>query len=287
MTPVLWGLVAAIAFGLANFVARLSARAIGPANSLLGSMVFGLIGLGIAVWIKQDFIEWDSSALLIVMAAGIGFMVAELLFYVALNRGPVSIAAPISSCFPVFVVSGALLLGVFPTLYQWGAMTGTMIGVFVVAITGRHATQPGAPKDQSSLPTALLSVGSAATGAATLLIARTASAIYGEIQAMFFIRVINLTALFLLMAGARRKFRLPLLWWPVLAAQGLLDVAGFIALLTGLQGEGAALASVATAPYAVITVLLALVFLKERVSAKQWSGILLVAVSVGILAYVG
>jgi drug/metabolite transporter (DMT)-like permease len=89
------------------------------------------------------------------------------------------------------------------------------------------------------------------------------------------------------MGVARRKFRLPLRWWPVLALQGLLDVGAIVALLTGLAGEGAALASVATAPYAVVTVLLALIFLKEGIPAKQWGGISLVVISVAFLAYVG
>ena len=287
MNPVLWGLVAALGFGLANFIARLSARAIGPSNSLLGSMVFGLIGLSLTMWVWQDFVPWHAEALLSIIAAGIGFMIAELLFYVALNRGPVSIAAPISSCFPVFVVAGALMLGIFPTVLQWFAMAGTMVGVLMVARTSREATQVGAPAGQGPYPTVFLSLGSAAIGSAALLIARAASAVYGEVQAMAFIRIVNFLALFVVMVAARRRFRLPLRWWPVLALQGLLDVGAFVALLSGLAGEGAALASVATAPYAVITVLLALVFLKEGVPAKQWTGILLVALSVAVLAYVG
>ena len=287
MTPVLWGLVAALGFGLANFIARLTARAIGPSNSLLGSMAFGLIGLSVAVWLSQDFVPWHPKAMLSIIAAGIGFMIAELLFYVGLNRGPVSIVAPISSCFPVFVVAGALMLGIFPTGLQWAAMAGTMAGVLVVARMGRGATQVGVPDDQSPYPTVLLGLGSAAIGAAALLTARAASTFYGEIQAMWFIRIVNFFALLVFMVAARRKFRLPLRWWPVLALQGLLDVGSFIALLSGLAGDGAALASVASAPYAVITVLLALVFLKEGIPAKQWIGILLVAVSVAFLAAVG
>ena len=286
MSPVLWGLTAAFVLGISDFIARLTSRAIGPSNSLLGTLIFGLIGLSVVAVVWEEIFIWQAEGLFAVIASGIGLMVAPLLFYAALNRGPVSVAAPVGSSFPAFVVAGTVALGVYPTGLQWAAMAGTMAGVWVVARTGREATQAGAPAGQSVLWTVLLSIGASVVVAAGLLVAREAAAIYGEFQSVWLIRAVSLLALLLFIAGARRPLRLPVRWWPALALQGLLEVGGFVALLTGLAGTGAALAAVASAPFAVVTVLLARFFLKEGVPAKQWGGILIVVASVAVLAYV-
>ena len=286
MSPVLWGLTGAFGFGIADFIARLTSRAIGPSNSLLGTLIFGLIGMSVVAVAWEEVFIWQAGGLIAVIVSGMGLMVAPLLFYAALNRGPVSVAAPVASSFPAFVVAGALTLGVYPSGLQWAAMAVTMIGVGVVARTGREATQAGAPVGQSVFPTVLLGFGASVGVAAALLVAREAAAVYGEFQAVWLIRAVSLLTLLLFMAGTRRPFRLPIRWWPALVLQGFLDIGGFVALIIGLAGEGAALAAVASAPFAVVTVLLARIFLKEGVPAKQWSGILLVVIGVAVLAYV-
>jgi drug/metabolite transporter (DMT)-like permease len=287
VSPVLWGLTGAFGFGISDFIARLTSRAIGPTNSLLGTLIFGFIGLGVVAAFWEQIFIWQVEGLIAVIASGVGLMVAPLLFYAALNRGPVSVAAPVGSSFPAFIVVGMVALGIYPTGLQWSAMAGTMIGVLVVARTGREATQAGAPAGQGVLPTVLLSLGASIGVAASLLVAREASAAYGEFQSVWLIRSVSLLTLLLFMAGTRRLVRLPIQWWPALVLQGLLEIGGFVALLIGLAGTGAALAAVASAPFAVVTVLLARFFLKEGVPARQWGGILIVVVSVAVLAYVG
>ena len=286
MSPVLWGLTGALCFGISDFIARLTSRAIGPSNSLLGTLIFGLISLSVVAAVWEEVFIWQLEGLIAVIASGVGLMVGPLLFYVALNRGPVSVAAPVGSSFPAFVVAGAVALGVYPTGLQWAAMAVTMVGVLVVARTGREATQAGAPAGQSVLWTVLLSLGASIVVAAALLVARDVAAIYGEFQSVWLIRGVSLLALLLFMVGGRRPLRLPVGWWPALALQGMLDIGGFAALLIGLAGTGAGLAAVASAPFAVVTVLLARFFLKEGVPAKQWGGILIVVVSVAVLATV-
>ena len=286
MSPVLWGLTGALCFGISDFIARLTSRAIGPSNSLLGTLIFGLISLSVVAAVWEEVFIWQLEGLIAVIASGVGLMVGPLLFYAALNRGPVSVAAPVGSSFPAFVVAGAVALGVYPTGLQWAAMAVTMVGVLVVARTGREATQAGGPAGQSVLWTVLLSLGASVVVAAALLVARDVAVIYGEFQSVWLIRGVSLLALLLFMAGGRRPLRLPVGWWPALALQGLLDIGGFAALLIGLAGTGAALAAVASAPFAVVTVLLARFFLKEGVPAKQWGGILIVVASVAVLATV-
>jgi drug/metabolite transporter (DMT)-like permease len=73
-------------------------------------------------------------------------------------------------------------------------------------------------------------------------------------------------------------------WWPFLGAQGLLDAGGYLALFAGSTGEGQAIAAVAGSGFGAVTVLLACLVLKERMSLLQWLGIALVFGGVAVLA---
>ena len=94
--------------------------------------------------------------------------------------------------------------------------------------------------------------------------------------------------LLIILAGAllsgRTNTHIRLRWWPVLVAVGVLDVGAVLALLIATQGEGAAIGAVASSPYAVITVLFAWIILREPIPLRQWGGIMLVVVGIGILA---
>ena len=93
---------------------------------------------------------------------------------------------------------------------------------------------------------------------------------------------LGVLALALLIRGERP--RLPVQWWPALALQGGLDAGAFLTLFIGTAGAGAALAVVASAPFAVVTVVLARFLLCEAISPVQWSGIALVVAGVTLLA---
>ncbi len=282
MSPVAWGLMSALGWGTADFVARLSGRALGPANAVLGMFLFGTVGLSAWIAIARTPVSLPADGLIWVALSGLGVMAATLLLYAALSRGPVAVAAPVSSSYPAFLALAAPLLGIFPSPVQWLVMATTMAGVWIVARGGRGT----AASDGVSL-TVLLALGAAILIAVTVLAAREAAAIYGALVALWLSRLVSLACLVVFIAASRTRARLPLRWWPALALQGVLDTGAFLTLLFGSAGSGAALAAVASAPFAVVTVVLARIFLREPIPARQWAGIAVVSVSVGVLAYSG
>ena len=226
---------------------------------------------------------WDVSGLHWLVLIGFSLSAGMLLLYTSLSRGPVSIAAPLVSSTPAFVIPGALLLGVVPSAGQLAAMAGMMIGTLIVARTG-HPEVGMRPGERGVGLTVVTGLGAAFFFAVALLLAREAVPIYGVAEVAWAGRGISLLFLVLYMMLTRTPINIPRRWWPVLGAQGALDAGGLICLYVGSVGVGAPLASIGSAPLAIVAVLLARIFLNERIPPKQWSGIILVVGSGAFLA---
>jgi drug/metabolite transporter (DMT)-like permease len=91
------------------------------------------------------------------------------------------------------------------------------------------------------------------------------------------IRLTSFSVLGLAAAPARQSLKLPSgsVWW-LLAAVGVMDTAAFIANNAGLHTGQISVVSVLASLYGAVTVVLAWIFLRERLGPTQWFGILLI-----------
>ena len=289
MTPALWGLASAFFFGSGVFVARLTGRAIGWPNSLLADYAIGAVGLSLWVSLTGMAMNWPSAGIAWLVVAGTSFAGGTLLFMAALIRGPVSAVTPVVSSSPVFVVMGALLLGIYPTPAQWVAIVLVMVGVLIVARGGRLAARLEPTGLEGLRFTLSLAMISSVVWAGGLLAAREAMELVDEIQALWLTRIVTVSvvAAYILGTSARTRVRFPVRWWPVLLVQGLFGLSGMVCYFIGAAGEGAGIVAVASAPFAIVTAFLAWLFLREPIPASQWAGIAIVAFGGATLAYVG
>ena len=288
MSPVLWGAITALSFGASSFVARIVGRAIGPLPAMLGNFAIGAVVIVLWFVITRDPLLWQLEGVHWLLGVAAGFTIGSLLLYITLSRGPVSVVAPLSASYPVLVIIGALALGIYPSALQWAAMAVALPGVWVVARSGRKAAAEE-PSGAGGLPlTVAITLGATLIISCGIFAGSEASEIYGPFQTILAVRVFGLAILLVIVMGAvlsgRPRIRFPMRWWPALVVVGLLDVGAVLALVIATQGEGAAIGSVASSPYAVVTVLLAWLILREPIPRRQWGGILLVIVGVGVLA---
>ena len=73
-------------------------------------------------------------------------------------------------------------------------------------------------------------------------------------------------------------------WWPVLMLMGLLDVLALTAVVSASQMDGAQFALVVGSTFGAVTVVLAVVFLKERINLPQLAGMVMVLGGVVVLS---
>ena len=133
MTAGLYGLLAALGWGGADFIARFTGRAIGHQQALLGMLSVGTITISLIIFLFDIPFIFVISGWWLLLITGIGTMVATLLLYWGLARGPVTIVAPIVGSFPIFNVILAVILGSRPENIIWIAIFAVFIGVWLVA----------------------------------------------------------------------------------------------------------------------------------------------------------
>jgi len=284
MNPALWGGLCAFNLGFADFMARFSSRAIGPASALFGMLATGAVVLSAYVYVFQPPLVWTWSGISFVALNGIATTVMTLLLYLGLARGPVSIVAPIVASHPALVVLLAVLLGARPTTIQWIAMAGTLAGALIIAACANNFEEAGKYERHHLRTTVMIACASAVSYAVLIAAGQAAVPIYGELQTLWLGRLFSLATLILVFLVQGKGPQMTMGWAPFIATQGLLDAGGYLFLFAGSTGPGAEIAAVTASTFGAITTLLAWAVLRERIRAMQWSGIVLVFTCVALLS---
>ena len=284
MNPAAFGLLTALGWGGADFIARFTGRAMGHHVALFGMLAVGSLVLPIVAWQSGVALVWEPSGWWLLLGTGVGVMVATLLLYWGLARGPVTIVAPIVGSYPALNVAFEVALGARPTMGQWLAMAAVMAGVLVVA-RAAGSFEDGAEYSRAALrKTIFIALGSAVGFSFAIAAAQHAAPIYGELQTVVVGRWISLLSIALLLLWLRRPPVVPRRWWPWVLLQGLLDGGAYVALLAAGSGAAAAIAVVVASGFGAVTVILARLFLKEAMTLFQWGGVLLIVGGVAVLS---
>jgi drug/metabolite transporter (DMT)-like permease len=284
MNPALWGMVTALGWGTADFVARYSGRALGYASALLGMLLVGSMLLTLYVIFAAVELTWEPGHLWLLAVCGIGVAFATLLLYGGLSRGPVTVVAPIVSAYPALVVAIAFALGSRPTMLQWMMMGVILVGVLVVARTSPVSDDPSNQIIGDRRVTISMAIGAAILFAIAIAAGQYATPVYGEVQTLWCTRLISLATMLLFFALPGQRATLPLHWWPLLILQGLLDGGAYLALFAGSHGDNQELAAVTASAFGAVTVILARCILREVMGTTQWAGVLLIFIGVAVLA---
>jgi len=285
----LFGAAGALSWGIGDFAARFAGRAMGPPQALLGIMLVGSLGIGIFVVASGETLIWELSGLWLLALNGVATMLATLLLFDALTRGPVSLGSPIASSYPALAVPMTVVFGARPEPIHWVAMAATLGGVWLVALAVSRVDSGDKPDYapavlRRAVPTA---IGSAFCFAVALLAADHAVERYGLPMTLLSGRIVGavvLAAGFLVM---RRVPRMPLSGWPLILLIALMDTLAYALLYAGLALENGEFAMVTASAYSVVSILLARIILREPVVPLQWLGVAIVIAGIGTLSATG
>jgi len=281
---ILFGMAAALCWGVADFLARYSARRIGAYRTLFFMQVVGFLSAAVYVFVTGSpaaalvrAVEGHPGLALFMGAASGGSMLA---FYSALEKGTISLVAPIASSYPALTVLLACLSGERLTRQRLAGIALTLGGV-VLASIGETPPEPGgASKASPARPdigvwlALLCAIGFGITYWALGLYAIPA---WGGIATVWTQR---LSTLFWLAAAAvplRRSLAFPVGWvWGLVVVIGALDALGFLLSNWGFEREQVGVVTVLGSLFGVVTLILAFVVLGERLSRRQWAGVALI-----------
>lgn len=282
MLAITCGLLTALGWGCADFIARFTGRALGHTSALLGMLFCSALILSVMVPALGLDLAWRPEGLGLVLVTGVGVMVATMLLYAGLVRGPIAVVAPIVGSYPAFNLLLAAAIGISPSAPQWLASVVVLAGVIAVA--------RGAPPLEGGLApelrtTVLIALASSLAFALTVAAGQAAARIWGELETLFLARWIGVAACLVFFTARRTRPTLPRPWWALLTLQGVLDGGAYAALFAASHaGPGAVIAVVIASGFCAVTVLLARAVLKEPMSLAQWGGIGMIVAGVGALS---
>ncbi|HSI79517.1 MAG TPA: DMT family transporter [Solirubrobacterales bacterium] len=265
-----------VAWGTSDFLAGLQSRRISAIAVMLVSQPVGLVlALAFAIAIGGDSLGTKEALL----GAGAGAVVVLALgaFYRAMALGAISVVAMIGALGVLVPVIAGLVRGERPEPIQVVGAAAAICGVVLVA------REPD-PEWRAAGRTALGLAALAALGFGVFFVGIDASA--GERPAWTIVaaRVGGVSALVVIAALVRPSMRIPGTIVPILFVIGFCDLLANALFAFATTRGLLSLVAVAGSLYSGVTVLLARVFLAERLRGVQRAGLGLAIAGVAMIA---
>ena len=274
-----YGLAAALLFGTADFLTQWVARRIGSVRTQFYSQVIGLFALSVVFAVSGG---WPADRPLAawawaVFAATLN-AVATLAFYRALEIGDLSLVSPITASFGAVAALLSLLAGERLHSVTWLGILCAVVGVATASIPPATALGRIAPRGLGLAAWAALGY-----GMTFWVLAAHVTPALGPLAPVWMFRLIGLVLLLPLARPSRQTATLPSRALVGVLAVSSLNTLALIALMAGLRLGPTAVVSVMSSLFSAVTVLLAFLFLKERLGRHQWLGVAVILLGVALV----
>lgn len=280
MSALFLGLIAAMCWGFHDICVRFLSQKTSLSSCIFVVLVTGLVFHLCLMGVTGDVHALSTQALWLSLGAGIFFMIATFGLYYAFERGPVRLVAPLIASYPILSVAVASWQGIPISPLQWGAVLAIVVGVAIVAALSDDGSQDTPAFGRTILYSLIAACGFAGTFA----LGQSAAEISGEMSTTLVTRVIAVAIVIAIL----QIFKLP--FWPGksamlwLVAMGIADGIALYCVLSAGGLADAQYAAVTSSMFGLLTIVLAWMFLKERMTLPQWVGCLVAFCGVGVLA---
>ena len=271
-------MTAATSFGISDFVGGIASRRVAALRVVLVSTPVSMVMLGILALaaggpVTADAAIWGA-------LGGLSQALGIWWFYAALGAGPIAVVSPLSAVIDAAVPVGiGFVLGERPGPV---AIVGIGLALLAVVLISRETSADAAKLRHFTKKVAWLTIGSGlALGMNFVCIDQTS--IESRLWPLLFARAAA-TALVVAVALATHNLHAPHgmpLRLALLAA--VLDTGANITMLGALHMEMLSLGSVLISLYPAVTIVLAVVVLRERVHSWQVAGMVLALAAVAMI----
>jgi drug/metabolite transporter (DMT)-like permease len=275
---VIFGLLAALGWGLTDFLGAVSGRRLGSLPALAVSQVVGTSGAVVLFLVHDAGFSPIRGLVGLLIANGVIAMIAYALHYRALELGPVAVVSPVGAGYAVVGFALAVLvLGEHPGSIAILGGVITIGGVFLVS-----ANLPALRARLHEKPPGLWwAIGSAiGFGVAGLLLGVIARDSDDWIVTLFSARLVLVAAYLPLLFARRRTFHkiagAGVAGYVAAAGAGAFDLLGVASYAAGATRGFLSIVLAASAVFPMIAVAMSVVFLKERLVFNQYVGVVVV-----------
>jgi drug/metabolite transporter (DMT)-like permease len=281
---VIYGLIAALGFGVADFEGALAGRRIGSLWAvMIGQGLSAVVATAILLWSGRSLAPLSPIVVLVVLN-GISAAIAYQMHYRALELGPVAVVSPIGAAYAVVgVLLAVAFLNERPGTAALIGAAVTVAGVMLVS-TDLRAFRAGVRGMSGGVPWAL---GSAVAFGIAGFVLGYLSQRAGWIVAFWGSRIAQVACyvpLAFIARGRRPRIR-DRRGVAIALLAGTVDLIGVIGLTVGAARGYISVTIAASAVFPLVAVALAFVILRERLVPNQFVGIGLVMAGLLMLGF--
>lgn len=283
MLTIFLGFSASVVYGFADFFGGLATRRI---NALVVTLISGLSGLFFLLLISPLFgLQLEPASIFWGTMAGLFAAVAVTALYASLAIGPIAILSPLGA------IVSALVPMAFGLFFRGESFTtaGIFALIGIVIAVGLVGFVPGSDVRLPSFKGLALGL-LAGTSIGGILICIAQAPAESGLTPIVFLRgssallmAIILGVGFLVGRGAKSPEATSKAWQATILA-GVLDASANTLFLTAMRFGELTIVAVLTALYPLGTIILARVFLKEKIAKVQLAGVLLALSCSALLA---
>lgn len=269
MLSILFGLLAALGWGAGDFTGGLASRKTGAYRTVFYGEVIGIFVLFFVITLFGEPIPNIRSWMFAMLAGALGTM-GLILLYHSMTLGLMSIAAPVSAllaaAIPVFV-------GIFREgLPEWKTFIGFGFALFAVWMISQG--EGGMTDIVSHLSDLKLPLLAGIGFGFYFILMHEATNTGATVWPMIASRFGGLILITTYMLATRSLWKVQdSSAWPIIILNGILDISGNVFFILASQTGRLDVAAVLSSLFPGSTVLLAWIFLKERLTRSQWIGI--------------
>lgn len=273
------GLLAALGYGTADFMARGSTRRIGTIRTLFYMQFIGALAIGAYLLASGELARISAGIdpemwLLALFTALLG-VASSIMLYRSFEVGVISIVSPIAASCAGITVILALFSGETLTPTPAVGIIASLAGVVLASISTPGAADE-ARASRWTIPSGVWLAVSAAVGYGVTfwLVGFYVAPVFGGIMPVLVLRWTTIAVLLLAAIMIHLNLRPPHMnaWLPIVGV-GVLDTIGFVASTSGVLTEQVSIVAVLSSLFSAVTVLLAWLFLREQLAWTQWLGI--------------
>ena len=269
MLSILFGLGAALGWGAGDFTGGLASRKTGAYRAVFYGEVVGIIFLLIIVKISGESLPNQRVWLLAMLAGALG-TVGLILLYHSMTLGLMSIATPVSA---LLAASLPVLVGIFkegiPQILTVIGFGFALFAVWMISQGENGVTNILAHLSDLKLPL-LAGIGFGLY----FVFMHEATSTGATIWPMVASRSGGMILITAYMLITRSPWKVEdSSAWPMIIINGILDISGNLFFILAGQAGRLDVAAVLSSLFPGATVMLAWIFLKERLTRNQWIGI--------------
>ena len=269
MLSIFLGLLAALGWGAGDFTGGIASRKTGAYRTVLYGEVIGIFVLFFVIAIFSELIP-DLRSWMFAMLAGTLGTLGLILLYHAMTLGLMSIATPVSA---LLAAALPVVVGIFREgLPAWTTFIGFGFALFAVWMISQG--EEGVTDILAHLADLKLPLIAGIGFGSYFVFMHEATSTGSTIWPMVASRSGGLILITVYMLVTRSSWKVEdVSAWPIITLNGILDISGNVFFILAGQMGRLDVSAVLSSLFPGATVVLAWIFLKERLSLNQWIGI--------------